>query len=211
MFYIKLDENMDLVITKREPIYRGDNLNQKITYLVPLMVGEINPETAYLYLSYVRADGTPDIVVLERLEEKYNESYYQYTLPVTCKLTRYAGEICTWLQIYSGDLANPAISKSGECVLHVQESKNMDDYFSDEQMTALYQLNKKMETSLGDMQDTIETKADDIIFDEDGSTIQLSSGGTPIGEKVVINTSDKWTNIGDTENEETANYLWEQM
>lgn len=211
MLYIKLDDDMNLVITVNEPIYRGDNLSRKITYLIPTIVGEIDMLTASVFLNYIRADGVVDVVVLERSEEPYNESYLQYTFPVNCKLTKYPGEVCTWMQIYTGTPSNPVIAKSGECMLQVQESKNMDDYFSDTQITALYQLSKKMETSLGDMQDTIETKADDIIFDEDDSTIQLSSGGTPIGEKVVINTSDKWTNIGDTENEETANYLWEQM
>ena len=29
MIYIKLDESMNLVMTVNEPIYRGDNLNQK--------------------------------------------------------------------------------------------------------------------------------------------------------------------------------------
>ena len=38
MIYIKLDESMNLVMTVNEPIYRGDNLNQKIVYLIPLQV-----------------------------------------------------------------------------------------------------------------------------------------------------------------------------
>ena len=48
--YIKLDENMNLVITNQEPLYRGDNLNRKIIYLIPLSVGEIDPAAAMLYL-----------------------------------------------------------------------------------------------------------------------------------------------------------------
>jgi|GEM_PF-4246259 hypothetical protein len=93
MFYIKLDENMDLVTTVREPLFRGDNLNRKLVYLIPLTVGDIDMLTAYVYLNYIRADGEPDVVVLERMEEKYNESYYQYTFPVTCRLTKYSGEV----------------------------------------------------------------------------------------------------------------------
>ena len=93
--YIKLDEGMNLVVTVNDAIYRGDNLNRKIIYLIPLTVGEIDILTAKVYLSYIRADGVPDIVILERMDEKYKESYYQYTLPVTCKLTKYPGEICT--------------------------------------------------------------------------------------------------------------------
>ena len=144
MFYIKLDESMDLVITVREPLFRGENLNRKIVYLLPLKVGTINVETACLYLNYVRADGVADIVSLERMEEKYNESYLQYTLPIDCKLTRYPGEVCTWIQIYTGNPSNPSIQKTGECILQIQESKNMDDYLSDQQVTAIYQLQRKI-------------------------------------------------------------------
>lgn len=57
MFYIKLDDSMDLVITKKQPIYRGDNLNQKIIYLIPTTVEEIDMATATVYLLYIRADG----------------------------------------------------------------------------------------------------------------------------------------------------------
>lgn len=145
MFYIKLDENMDLVITVREPLFRGDNLNRKLVYLIPTMVGEIDMLTAYAYLNYIRADGVADVVVLERMEEMYNESYYQYTLPVTSKLTKYPGEVCTWMQIYTGTPSNPSIQKTGECMLQIQESKNMDDYLCDHQVTAIYQLQKQLE------------------------------------------------------------------
>ena len=54
MIYIKLDDSMNLVITVNEPIYRGDNLNQKIIYLIPLQVGEIDMLTATPYLRALR-------------------------------------------------------------------------------------------------------------------------------------------------------------
>lgn len=91
MIYIKLDEDMNLIVTKSEPIYRGDHMNQKITYLIPTMVGDIDMLQATVYLSYIRADGTADIALLVREEETYNERYYQYHLPITSTLSRYAG------------------------------------------------------------------------------------------------------------------------
>ena len=168
--FIKLDENMNLVITVNDTIYRGDNLCRKVIYLVPTSVGEIDVASANVYLSYIRADGTPDIVILERMEEKYKDTYYQYTLPVDCKLTKYAGEVCAWLQIFSGSPSNPTIAKSGECVIFIHESKNMDDYLCDHQLTALYQLHK--------------AKADNIVYDTDGNYVQLTSDGVPIGDKI---------------------------
>lgn len=193
MLYIKLDDDMSLVITVNEPIYRGDNLSQKITYLIPTVVGEIDMLTASVFLSYVRADGVADVVVLDRSETPYNESYFQYTFPINCKLSKYPGEVCTWIQIYSGTPSNPVIAKTGECMLQVQESKNMDDYLCDHQMTALYQLTHTMNTAIEDMNNTIENaienKADNIIFNPEDSTIQLSANGVPVGDKIVVNTN----------------------
>lgn len=184
MIYIKLDNNMDLTMTVKEPIYRGDNLNRKIIYLIPLKVGEIDMLTATAYLSYIRADGIADVVILERQEEKYNESYYQYILPVTCKMTRFPGEICTWIQIYSGTPSNPTIAKSGECMIYVEDSKNMDDYLCDHQITALYQLQKGIDETKA----AVSEKADNIIFNPEDSTIQLTANGNPIGDKIVVQT-----------------------
>lgn len=208
MLYIKLDDDMNLVITVNEPIYRGDNLSRKITYLIPTMVGEIDMLTASVFLNYIRADGVADVVVLERSEEPYNDSYIQYTFPVNCKLTKYPGEVCTWMQIYTGTPSNPVVAKSGECVLQVQESKNMDDYLCDHQMTALYQLTHTMNTAIEEMNNTIETaienKADNIIFNPEDNTIQLSADGVPVGDKIVVNTNTGAvvTNAGISSNNE---------
>ena len=199
MFYIKLDANNDLVVTQREAIYRGDNLNRKIIYLIPFQVGEIDPLTAFFYLSYIRPDGIADVVTLERMEERYNESYYQYTFPelINCKLTKFPGEVCTWLQIYSGDPSDPVISKSGECNLHIQESKNMDDYLCDHQVTAIYQFHKDLDKTVTEVGETVEqvataleSKADNIVFHSEDNTIQLTAAGEPVGDRVKISTID---------------------
>lgn len=177
MIYIKMDSDSSLIITKNEPIYRGENLCKKITYLIPLAVGEINPENSFVYLCYIRADGVADIVLLNRSEEKYNESYYQYTLPVNCKLSKYPGEVCTWIQLFSGPPSSPTIAKSGECILQIMESKNIGDFLCDHQLTAIYE-----------MQKAVSEKADNIVFDPEGKTLQLSSQGVLIGD--AIDTSD---------------------
>lgn len=186
MLYIKLDEDMSLNITVNEPIYRGDRLNQKIIYLIPLTVGDIDVQSATVYLSYIRADGTADIALLTRMDETYNESYYQYTLPVTSTLTRYAGEVCSWLQIYAGPSNDPMIAKSGECMLHILASKNMDEYISDRNLSLIYAMQKQMEEKVEQTEKTlterldktdeaVAAKADNIVFNAENSTIQLVS------------------------------------
>lgn len=179
MLYIKLDENMNLGITVNEPIYRGDRMNNKAIFLLPLTVGDIDVQSATVYLSYIRADGTADISLLTRMEEKYNERYYQYTMPITSTLTRYAGEICSWIQIYAGSPRNPMIAKSGECILRILDSRNMDEYISDRNLSLIYEMQRSLE-------DKIDTKADSILFSEGDASLQLTSNGVPIGDKVAI-------------------------
>ena len=145
MIYIKLDESMNLCMTKKEPIYRGDHLNRTITYLIPMTVGNIDMERATVYLSYIRADGTADIALLVREDEPYNDRYYKYHLPITCTLSRYAGEICTFLQIFSGPPRHPTIAKSSECFLQVVDSKNMDEYITDRNLRLIYEMQRYME------------------------------------------------------------------
>lgn len=187
MFYIMLDDDMNLLITVKEPIYRGDNLNQKITYLLPKQVGEIDMLSATPYLTYIRADGVADIVSLERKDELYKDSHYQYVLPVTCRLSKFPGEVCSWLQIFSGTPSNPTIAKSGECLLQIQDSKNIDDYICDHQLSAIYALQKQGGEINEDMEALrveVDKKGDDLIYDAEKQTLQLSSNGNPVGDVI---------------------------
>lgn len=194
MMYIKLDRNMNLKVTVNEPIYRGDHLSKKIIYLVPLTIGEIEMESSALYLSYIRADGTADIALLKRLDEKYKEAYFQYVLPVTTTLSRFPGEICTWLQIYSGPAHSPVIAKSGECMLNILSSTNMDDYISDRNLSLIYDMQRQMEEKVEKAEERIDEtnrvmaeelskKADNIIFNEEDSTIQLAATTVVVDEE----------------------------
>ncbi len=194
MMYIKLDNDMNLIITQNSPIYRGDNLNQNVIYLISKTVGEIDMITATVFLCLIRADGVPDIVALDKLSEPYDDTYFQYTFPVTCKLTKYPGEVCTWICIYSGTPSNPTIAKTGECVLWVQESKDMDCYLSDSQLTAIYAIRQSISVDLDTVHEMLNKKADDIKYDEGKDILQLTSENTPIGTGVDVS---KITGSGD--------------
>ncbi len=204
MIYIKLDENMNLIITKSGQIYRGDHMNQKITYLLPVMAGDIDMSQAIVYLSYICADGAADIALLVREEELYDEGYYQYHIPVTSTLSQHVGKICMFLQIFSGLPAHPAVAKSGECVLYVIDSKNMDEYITDRNLRLIYEMQKRMEDKVEQTEKTlteridktdemVASKADNIVFNEENSTIQLVStiiikdeDGNKIGTEQVL-------------------------
>lgn len=190
MTCIKLDEDRDLVITKKEPIYRGDRINQKLVFLVPMSLGEIDMESATVYLSYIRADGTADIALLTREEEPYNEDYFLYRLPITSDLSRYAGQVCVFMTIMAGCARCPVVAKSGECLLYIQDSRNMDEYISDRNLRLIYEMQKHMDDRIDKAEErimntekTLADKADNIVFDPETSTIQLVATSTVTDEE----------------------------
>jgi len=127
LFYIKLEKDESLVITAKEPIYRGENLNKKIIYLIPKMIDDIDVTTSRVYLNYIRSDGIPNVIKLENTGAMYNDNYCQYTVPVDRKITNVAGDICTWLHFIPHS-SEQIVVKSGECTLTIQDSKDFADY-----------------------------------------------------------------------------------
>lgn len=195
MFYIKLDDQNDLVITAREPIFRGDSLNHKIIFLIPHKVGELDTLASTIYLTYIRADETADVVLLERMEQDYNESYYQYTFPVDCSMTRYPGELVMFLQVFSGPYNNPSIAKSGECYLQVMASTNIDEYISDHNLSLIEQMRHYMDSKVEHTEsvlneridktdEAVATKADNIVFNAEDSTLQLVLSVTRLSQSM---------------------------
>ena len=166
--------------------------------------------TATPYLSYIRADGVADIVRLERTEEKYKEAYYQYVFPVSCRLSKYPGEVCTWLQIFSGTPSNPTIAKSGECLLYVEESKNMDDYICDHQLSAIYALQKQTETTESGVETIrveMEKKGDNLVYDSEKKVLQMSSNGKPVGDPIDMSemvNDDETIHFGEEDSDPSA-------
>lgn len=142
MIYIKLDEMMNLAITRNGPIHRGDNLFQNLIYLIPKRLNDIDPMDAYVNLSYIRQDGVADIMTLEPMEEMYNEKYYQYTIPITSAMTKYSGEIRTWLVIVDKafEQEESVIAKSDECVLRVMDSEDLRKLFDEDKVDSLFQI-----------------------------------------------------------------------
>jgi len=212
--YIQLDRDMNLVITDMEPIRRGDDMARKVIFLVPKTVGDIDMASAALYLSYRRADGAADIDVLKREDAPYNANYYEYRLPVTTLISRFPGEVTTFITVFSGPHDKPMVLKSGVCVLHVEDSENLDDVISDRNLRLVYSMQKQMENKikkteeqLGERIDETNTaleegltrKADNVVFNEIDSTLQLMSGNAPIGDMIAIKLKDESVSIEDAE------------
>lgn len=185
--YIRLDGSMGLTVTANEPIYCKENLRSKITFVVAKCIGGLKTETASLFLSYVRADGTPDIVLLERSPEEYNLEYWKFLLPITCRMTRYPGTVHMWIQIYDGSAKVPTVAKSSLCSIQVQAAQDIDPYLEDDSLSVLYQFDKKFTESIQEVSDEAAKKADDVELDNETGKLSLTAAGEKIGNGADLN------------------------
>ena len=145
MTYIKLLDDMRLIVTWADEIYRGDNMSSAIPFLFPLRVGTIDVAASTVFLNYIGADGVPDTVILEPCERMYDDRHYQYAIPVTCKLSANPGEVTMWLQFYTGDAEHPTIKNSGECKIRILDSQDIDGCDHEDQNTVIYQFKENIE------------------------------------------------------------------
>lgn len=192
MYYIQLTKNSALVPTVQENLYRGDALSRSITFLVPKVIGELEPYYCTVYLSYTCPDGLVDIVTMERQATMYNEEYYQYVLPFTNKMSHAAGTVSMWMQIRRGAGASAKILNSGTCNVTVLQSRSTDGYISDQQIEAIEQIRV-----------IASGKADGISYNDQTRKVQLKNGNTAIGSQITVPSDDiadstVWKNMTDT-------------
>lgn len=161
MTYIKIEDgSLDLIITAIEPIYQGENFSKSVTFLVPAELNGREMKSMLAYLIYIRADGHPDIVYLERDENMYNEDYYQYTISIPEVVTRYPGEVTFWIEFFTGLASNPVVLKTGASMIHILEHPTSADSLIDSQVSAIYQMSAK----ILDKEDDITPTQNDVIL-----------------------------------------------
>lgn len=208
--YIKLNENKELVVTRAETLYRGENLATTLTFLIPLRFGDLATADSTLFMSYIRPDGVSDISMMVQKDSMYNENYFQFTVPVDCKLTLTAGKAVIWLQARCDVDGKTAIAKSGECALWIRDTQDANGLCADDMYTAIYQL-----------QAELRGKADNLIYDEETRHLRLTSDGAEIGDAVTVPGDSfeaedgelPWSDMSSGETAGTADPVasWEQM
>ena len=125
MFYIKW-ENATLTPTVMEPLWRGDDLSQKLRFLVGKSIPGIDLESSTLHLCYCQDGGIEETETLERVSEDYNASYAQYTVSAECRMAQCVGRVSLRVVIHPSD--DGADIQSSACVIRIGEvAERCDD------------------------------------------------------------------------------------
>lgn len=174
--YIKMNDDKSLVITIPTTIYRGEKNADLITFLVPSEYEGKNLADCAFFMRYIDSDNDARSEALSYKPEMY-KNYLQFSTVVNTRLTAEDGEVTLWLTAM--DHNDDVILKTGEVLVTVQPSKDIADYMSQDDMDQLDWLEAQV-------QELMKQKADNIVFHEEDSTIQLVANGVEIGDRITV-------------------------
>lgn len=181
MYAIKMNNDKSLTTTIKATIYQHEKNADTLVFLVPTTYDDIDMADCTMLIRYILPNGIGKSEELEMDPEPY-KTYYQYRLKVTTAVTSVPGKIELWLSAI--DLQDNVIFKSGTAFIEISPSKDITDYFSGEDMEQLDRLNAKVAL-------LEQNKADNIIYDCDDNYLQLTANGTPIGNKIDMESVSK--------------------
>lgn len=200
MYTILVNDRNEIVTTVKQRIMQRSKLVDTMQILVnPIYNGlDMSKFTATLeYMSPQTQTYRTDTLVLS--DDLYKEKL-EYKLPIDTKITKEAGDVeitITFTYVEMDDLGNitQRSRKAGPGHITVIPHQAWSNLIPDEALTAIDQRLIQAEMLIQAANDynsyLDETKADNIILNEEDGTVQLTSNGKVIGDVIG------WTSAGD--------------
>lgn len=200
MYTLLLTENNELVTTVKERIMQRSKLVDTLHFLVdPIYKGiSMSDFTVMMeYLTPVSREYRTEILV--KSDELYKQML-EYKLPFDTQLTREAGRIEVQLTFVKVGLdangnSTQQVRKTSKAVINIVPISAWSNIIPDSALTALDQrliMVDAMLNATNEMtQELYETKADNVTYDKETQCLQLTANGKPIGDKILLETSNK--------------------
>lgn len=195
MYTILLSETNELVTSIRERIMQRSKLVDNLHFLVdPTYKGiSMSDFTAMLeYIMPVSKEYHTEILV--KSEELYKDKI-EYTLPFDTNLTKEAGEIevqLTFIKVSMDADGNSTqqVRKTSPTTITILPISAWSDIIADSALSALDQRLIQTQAMIQATEEMVNyldtTKADNIIYDNETQTIQLTANGKLIGNSVAV-------------------------
>ena len=195
MYTILVTDSNELVASVKERIMQRSKLVDNLHFLVNPSYKGIDMSTFTVTMEYVlpvsREYKTETLV---KSSDLYKDML-EYKLPFDTNLTKEAGKVeiqltFTRVSIDVDGNAKQQVRKTSPCTITVIPITAWSDVVPDDALSALDQRILALDAYVGQLMDfeqyNFENKADNIIYNEDDSTIQLTANEVPIGDKIVI-------------------------
>ena len=198
MYTILVNEQNELVTTVKERIMQRSKLVDDLHFLVePDYKGHDMREfsvTMEYVLPISREYKTETLV---QSNELYKDML-EYKLPLNTNITKEHGDVEMQLTFTKTEMDVDGniitrVRKTSKCSMKIIPITAWSDYIVDSDLTALDQrilMAENMINALNDISNEIYTnKADNLVYNAENNTLQLSSNGVLVGNQVVLNVS----------------------
>ena len=197
MYTILLNDDNKLVTSVRERIMQRSKLVDNLHFLVePIYKGEHDMSEFTVMMEYILPVSREYHSELLVKSEGLYKDKLEYKVPFDTCLTKEAGDVelqLTFVKVNKDD-ASQHVRKTSTTVITVLPISAWSDIIPDGALTALDQrliMAENLLYAANDMADYLSiTKADNIKYNEETNEVQLLSGETAIGDKVILKTNN---------------------
>lgn len=196
MYTILINSTNELITSVRERIMQRSKLVDSLHFLVDPTYKGIDMSDFTVMLEYILPVSREyKTEILVKSDSLYKERL-EYKLPFDTNLTKEAGEVEIQLT-FTKLILNPdgtniqQVRKTSKTSVTILPISAWSDLIADSALTALDQRIIQTQAMINQINEVHqyldETKADNIIFDKDTNTLQLTARGNAIGNKITLN------------------------
>lgn len=171
-------------------------LVNKFVFMVEPTYKDIDMTDATVMLEYLLPVSKKyETEILTLSEERYNDCFLQYELPLDTKLSSEAGEIELQLTFVKTELDEHGngiqrVRKTSTTTINIVPISAWSDIVPDAALSSLDQRLLKLDSQMRGLNDYMDAldknNVDNLIYDDKNSTLQLSANGVGVGDKVSV-------------------------
>ena len=199
MYVILVNDDDTLYGSKKERIMQRSKLVENLVFIAdPIYRNTHDMTNASVLLEYVLPVSRKyDTINLVLSEDRYNDCYLQYKLPFDTNLTSEAGSLelqltFAYVEMDENGNGTQRVRKTSPTTIEIIPISAWSDIIPDSALSALDQRILKQDAqikALNDLAATLESGKVanlNLVYNDEEETLQLSSGGVGVGDKVSI-------------------------
>ena len=197
MYTILVCDDNSLYGSQKSKIMQKEKLVNKLCFLVAPHYNGYDMSQCTVTMRYLRPISREFVTETLVLSEDEYEEFLKYILPIDTDLTKEWGEIelnLTFTMVDADDNGNVVqrVRKTDNYMLTVTQLPNWDSLVPDSALSALDQRILKQDAqikALAELANAFDGNVnivDNLVYDDNEATLQLSANGVGIGDKVSV-------------------------
>lgn len=216
MYTILVNPDNTLYGSQKSRVMQRSKLVDNLRFIVEPTYNDIDMTTATVMLEYVLPVSRKYKTVLLVLDdERYNGCYLQYKLPFDTDLTSEAGSLevqltFAYVEMNHKGVGIQRVRKTSSTTIEIIPITAWSDIVPDDALSSLDDRLIKLDAQMRAMNDYLDVidsnKVDNLVYDDVNETLQLSSKGVGIGNKVSVRDMlDEGTPVVDLDSDDGSN------